>query len=157
MRAGEITSSPSKSKAYGIALRALDTLLLKNPERTALGIMFGFSLNGTLSLLDPVLQAHHIQIGHPGWWSFVCIGTICVHLPFVFWSVRHRPAISDEIEGLITLIEATNIGELEKRQAYRRVVNKCIDNFSIGSEETGVVQIDQKESLREIIRETLQG
>ena len=47
--------------------------------------------------------------------------------------MSHKPVVSDELENLVHLIESTNIGELEKRQAYRKLVNKCIDEFSVST------------------------
>jgi hypothetical protein len=153
-------SSNSTTRASGILLRAFDILLLKNPERTALGVMLGFSLDGLVSLFEPTLMDHHITLGHIGWWCYLSLGLVTVHLPFIFWSVRHKPVISDEIEGLIGLIEATNIGELEKRQAYRKVVNKCIDEFSLSSRfVSGQDTPDSsgKQDLKETLRQLLEG
>jgi len=149
----------SKSRATGIFLRTVDILLLKNPERTALGVMLGFSMDGLLRLFEPTLAYHHITLGHAGWWCFLSLGIVVVHLPFILWSVRHRPRLTDEIEGLIGLIEATNIGDLEKRQAYRLVVNKCIDQFSLASAsmEKETLTSDDKLDLREAVRQILQG
>jgi hypothetical protein len=132
-------SPPSSSqKITAVALRALDALLLRNPERTALGVMLGFTCHGALSLFAPALALHHMPVNIVEWWECLTFGVVIVHLPFILWSVRHKPLISDELETLLQLIEFSNIGELEKRQAYRRVVNKCIEEFSLSTKSRGV-------------------
>jgi hypothetical protein len=128
----------SSHKISAVALRALDALLLRNPERTALGVMLGFTCHGALSLIAPALALRHMPVNNVEWWECLTFGVVIVHLPFLLWSVRHKPLISDELESLFQLIESSNIGELEKRQAYRRVVNKCIEEFSLSTRSGGV-------------------
>jgi hypothetical protein len=82
-----------------------------------------------------------LPISNIEWWECLTLGIVIVHLPFLLWSIRHKPLISDELENLLQLIESSNIGELEKRQAYRRVVNKCIDEFSLTAKSGGVESV----------------
>lgn len=125
------SSSGSLDKAPAAALRVLDALLIRNPERTAVGAALGFGIHGVLGVFQPLLAGRGVDLGRLDWWASICIGVVFMHLPLIFWSVRHKPLISDELENLIELIESTNIGELEKRAAYRKVVNKCIEEFSL--------------------------
>lgn len=118
-------------KASAVATRLLDALVLRNPERTAVGGMLGLSLYGLFGILRPLLAQEGVSLGEIDWWVSMCFGVVIVHLPFVVWSVRRRPLISDELESLMELIESTNIGEAEKRSSYRKVVNKCIEEFSL--------------------------
>ena len=134
------SNTKTSHKISAIALRALDVLLLRNPERTALGVMLGFTCHGALNLLGPALALHHISVSNIEWWECLTFGIVIVHLPFLLWSIRHKPLISDELESLLQLIELSNIGELEKRQAYRRLVNKCIEEFSLSSK-SGAVEL----------------
>lgn len=120
-------------RSSAVVLRALDTLLIKNPERSAIGVVLGLAIQGMAEVCSPLLARSGFDLGRLEWWGAISLGLVLVHAPFVIWSMRHRPLISDELESLIELIESTNIGESERRVAYRRVVNKCIDQFSLAS------------------------
>jgi len=133
-------------KLSAALLRLLDALILRNPERTAIGGMLGLSLHGLFTVLQPLLSTKGIILGPVEWWASLSFGVVLVHFPFVISSMRRKPLISDELENLIKLIESTNIGELEKRSAYRRVVNKCIEEFSLSSPPGTVQQILGKEA-----------
>jgi hypothetical protein len=130
---GHAQNGEGRNKLSAAAIRALDTLLLKNPERTAIGMILGLSIQGAYEVFAPIIARSGIGLGPFDWWASVSLGVVLVHLPFIVWSVRHKPLISDELESLIQLIESTNIGEIEKRSAYRKVVNKCIDQFSLSA------------------------
>lgn len=133
MRSEYNSVSSRESRLAAISLRALDILLIKNPERTAIGLIFGLALQGAFNVFSPLFAKAGILLGPFDWWASICLGIALVHLPFIVWSVHHKPLISDELENLMELIESTNIGEAEKRSAYRRVVNKCIDQFALSS------------------------
>jgi hypothetical protein len=139
------TTNPLKDKVSAAALRLLDALLVRNPERTAIGVAVGLGLHGILGICQPLVASTGVDLGKLEWWASVSIGLVLVHLPFVIWSVRHRPLISDELESLIELIESTNIGEVEKRVAYRKVVNKCIDEFSLSARPGTIKNVMTKE------------
>lgn len=124
-------TTESTKRASAGALRLLDVLFLRNPERTAVGATLGFALHGAFGVFQPLISAKGFPLGDWEWWASMSTGVVLVHLPFILWSVRTRPLISDELDALIELIESTNIGALEKRTAYRRVVNKCIEEFSL--------------------------
>ena len=140
------TMSNAIDKVSAAALRLLDALLLRNPERTAIGGMLGLSLHGLFGILRPLLSEKGIVIGQVDWWASLSLGIVIVHLPFLIWSIRRRPLISDELESLIKLIESTNIGEQEKRSAYRKVVNKCIEEFSLSSRPGTIQRVLEKEA-----------
>lgn len=143
------TTSPFKDKVSAAALRLLDALLVRNPERTAIGVAVGLGLHGILGICQPLVVATGVDLSKLEWWESGSIGLVLVHLPFVIWSVRHKPLISDELESLIELIESTNIGEMEKRVAYRKVVNKCIDEFSL-SAQRGTIKNIVTEEMRDL-------
>ena len=137
--------SSNSDKTTLVLIRFLDALLFRNPERTAVGVMLGFALYGIHQILLPALSSRGIVLGNPSWWAAISIGVVLVHLPFVVWSIRNKPLINDEVESLIKLIESTNIGEIERRSAYRRVVNKCIEEFSLSAGPGGIKEIIKQE------------
>lgn len=125
--------SDTWDKVSMVFLRLMDTLLLRNPERTAVGGMLGLTIHGIVTALRPAMASR--GLGSIEWWASLSVGIVIVHLPFVVSSVRRKPLINDEVEGLIKLIESTNMSESEKRAAYREVVNKCIAEFSLSGTE----------------------
>jgi hypothetical protein len=127
-----VLSQPG-NKVSAAALRLLDGLLVRNPERTAIGVALGVAIDGIVGVFWPLLASRGVHLGRPDWWASVSIGLVVVHLPFVIWSIRNKPLINDELESLMQLIESTNIGEVEKRAAYRKLVNRCIDDFSLSN------------------------
>ncbi len=132
-------------KVSSATIRLLDALILRNPERTAIGGTLGFAIHGLLGIIRPALTAKGVILGEVEWWASLCIGVAFVHIPFILAAIRRKPLINDELEGLIKLIESTNIGELEKRMAYRKVVNKCIDEFSLNARNGSLKEILENE------------
>lgn len=123
--------SEGKNRLTAVTLRVLDALLVRNPERTATGLTFGLSIQGLFELLKPILIQSGFNLGPFDWWASISLGIALVNIPSILWSVSHKPLVSDEVENIIELIETTNLGEIEKRIAYRRLVNKCIDQFTL--------------------------
>jgi len=130
-RPSAIGDGPNRVSA--IALRVLDALLLRNPERTAIGVTLGLAIQGVLGAFRPLLMVKGLDLGALDPVACISVGVVVVHLPLLIWSVQHRPLISDELESLIKLVESTNIGEAERRAAYREIVNKCIAEFSLSA------------------------
>jgi hypothetical protein len=149
----QTTISEDANKVTGVAYRLLDALILRNPERTAIGVALGVALYGVLNVVQPALVGHGMDLARLDWVASACIGLVIVHLPFVIWSVRHRPVISDELEDLIQLIESTNVGQLERRMAYRKLINKCIDELSL-SARPGTMRGEIRSEIDEIRSET---
>jgi hypothetical protein len=141
--------SQAGNKASATALRLLDALLFRNPERTAIGVAVGLAIDGIVGVFWPLLASKGIHLGRPDWWASVSIGLVLVHLPFVIWPIRNKPLINDELESLMQLIESTNIGELEKQAAYRKLVNKCIDDFSL-SASPGKIKSDPRSEVEAV-------
>ena len=144
----------SIDRLSAVAFRLLDALILRNPERTAIGGMLGLSLYGLFGIIRSLLLSKGIDLRNIEWWAFISFGIVIVHLPFIIWSVRKRPIISDELDNLITLVESTNIGELERRMAYRKIVNKCIEEFSLSARPGVIQQVIAEEVEKEKISES---
>jgi len=136
------------NRATAVLLRVVDILLIRNPERTAIGVLLGLAIQGIFDVLFPLLVQHGVSIGRMDWWASISCGVVFVHLPFIVWSISHRPLVNDELEGIIQLVESTNIGELEKRSAYRQVVNKCIEQFSLSGKPRPISEILAEEFER---------
>jgi hypothetical protein len=136
------------NRAAAAVLRVVDILLIRNPERTAIGVLLGLAIQGIFDVVSPLLIHNGISIGRLDWWASISCGIVVVHLPFIVWSISHRPLVNDELEGIIRLVESTNIGELEKRSAYRQVVNKCIEQFSLSGKPRPISEILAEEFKR---------
>lgn len=113
-------------------LRYIDILMLRNPERTVLGILLGVVLSFLFKLFEPFLEKmDFLSLAKVQLWEYVSFGVLVIHLPYVLWSIIRKPSINDEVDEVIRLIERSNFIEKEKRQMYRNLVNKCINNLSM--------------------------
>lgn len=114
-------------------LRYIDILMLKNPERTVLGVLLGVVVSFLFKLFEPYLSKIDIlNLAKLQLWEFISFGVIIVHIPYLLWSIIRKPLINDEVDDVIRLIESGNFSEKEKRQMYRNLVNKCVNSLSLG-------------------------
>jgi hypothetical protein len=113
-------------------LRCVDILLMKNPERTVLGVLLGITLSFLSKLFEPSLvKIDSISLAKVHVWEFISLGILAIHFPYVISKIIRKPRINDDVDEVISLIEKSNFSEKEKRQMYRNLVNKCISSLSL--------------------------
>lgn len=121
-----------EDKISRLVLSSVDILLLKNPERTILGTFLGLVFAFLSRLFKPALkQIEFIDVSAAPIWGWIPLGIIVVHLPMVLWGIFHKPAVNDEIDEIIQLIEKGRFSKIEKRQIYRNLVNQCVSNMTL--------------------------
>lgn len=119
----------TEEKLSRIILKAINVLLIKYPERTGYGILLGSVFYFFTRLFSPLLKDKSlIDIDAAPFWGWIPLGIILTHLPFVIWSFFHRSKIDDNIDSIISVIEKSNTTEVEKRQLFRKLINKCVSN-----------------------------
>lgn len=125
-------------------LRCIDILMLKNPERTVLGLLLGVVLSFLSKLFEPILiKVEYINIANIQYWEWIPFGIVIVHLPYILWSIIRKPFVNDEVDDIIRFIEKSNFSEKEKRIVYRNLVNKCIENITL--DDKNYIELDVKE------------
>lgn len=121
-----------EDKITRLVLSSVDILLLKNPERTILGTFLGLVFAFLSRLFRPAIkQIEFIDLSAAPIWGWIPLGIILIHLPMVFWGIFHRPAVNDEIDEILKLIEKGQFSKIEKRQIYRNLVNHCVSNMAL--------------------------
>ena len=121
-----------EEKISRIIIKVIDVLLLKNPERTVLGVAFGAILAFCSKLFFPALKKIDIiDIERAPIWGWIPIGIIITYFPLILWKIINKPRVNDEIDELIRLIEHGNFTETEKRLLYRNLINQCISNVTL--------------------------
>lgn len=119
----------TEEKLSRIILKAINILLIKYPERTGYGILLGSVLYFFTRLFSPLLKnKSFIDIEAAPFWGWIPLGIILTHFPFVIWSFFHKSKIDDNIDSIISVIEKSNTTEIEKRQLFRKLINKCVSN-----------------------------
>lgn len=112
-----------------LIMTAIDILMIKNPERTGYGILLGSVLMFLSKLFSPLFkQVSYMDIDATPFWGWITFGICITHLPFILWSIFHKSIVDDQIDSAIKIIEKGNFSENEKRQLFRKLVNKCVEN-----------------------------
>lgn len=121
-----------KDNGHNLVLKAVNVLLLKNPERTVLGGVLGLALSFLFKLFSPVLSSVTIidtqGLSDCGW---MALGVAILNLPIIFNKVSNRPKINDEVDSVISIIEQGNFSEPEKRRMYRELVTNLLSTVSL--------------------------
>ena len=121
----------AEDKVTRVILQCVDILLLRNTERTVLGILLGITLGFLAHLFSPAFKASDIiDVSQAPLWGWVPFGIIIVHMPMILWDIFHKPNVNDDIDTIIRLIEEGNFAESEKRQIYRNLVTRCVSQLS---------------------------
>ncbi len=121
-----------EEKIGRLVMRIIDVLLLKNPERTVLGVAIGSVLAFCSKLFTPVLKTiEFIDIEKAPIWGWIPIGIIITYFPIILWKFIHKPKVNDDIDELLRLIEQGNFSEAEKRLIYRNLIRQCIANVTL--------------------------
>lgn len=132
-----------------LILRLIDVLLLRNPERTVMGVLLGIVFAFLTTLFHPVLiKVELFDITSAPKWGWIPLGILVVHLPMVVWNIVHKPTMNDEVDEIIRLIEKGNFTDSEKRQMYRNLIQQCISSVDLKRNFTETMQSVQQ-SLRD--------
>ena len=97
-------------KLSGLLLNSINSLSFSNPIRTSLGVLLGYVLSCAFTLFKPWFQSYGVVdwSGNTvvGWIAF---GVLILHLPYYVWSVFNKSEINEKVDGVIKLIEKSNL------------------------------------------------
>jgi hypothetical protein len=131
-----------------LSKQVLDILLLSNPFRTSMGLLFGVILWGFMPAFSPVIkEVTRLDFSsvHPVAW--VCFGVFTINLKALLFK-RKIPRRAEETLALIEEARKAGISDLEIKQKYKFLIQKYADNV-------GLNQKTQKEL--EQVKRKLQG
>lgn len=127
--------SDLKDIGSSIVNRAIDFLFVKQPLRTSIGVMLGLVLAFVVQLFLPILKTVKFAdfAGAP-WWGWVVVGIFISHVPTLISLMRTKPAGDERIDEALQLIERANLPTVEKRQAYRNLIAKVLENVVLNQQ-----------------------
>ena len=108
--------------------RALGILFLKDPVRTSLGLVFGSALSSFSVLFEPALQAvTFADFAAMSWWQWLAPGILFIHVPTIVQLLKKPSVGNHTLDVLFELIDHGNFSAAEKRQLYRRLIERFVD------------------------------
>jgi hypothetical protein len=139
-----------QAKSNGVMLKVVNILLLKNPERTVLGVLVGIVFSFLSKLFSPAMrEIKSVDLTVAPEIGWLAIGIVLLNLPTIFSNMIRPPKINEQIDSLTKLIEQGNFSDAEKRKMYRDLVGKVLANVTMkGTFSTDFVKV-KKEFLSE--------
>lgn len=140
-----MTFNPDKLTA--LLYKAINILLIKNPERTAYGIVFGFVLIGVQQALGHLTTGKLINaIKSIGYVPTFCFGILLVRADIILKRQPVDKEIATKFNTLKMTVNEANFSEAEKRRIYRDFIQRVYKEIEIkpssskGKPKTGTEQ-----------------
>ncbi|PGX43500.1 hypothetical protein COE67_06570 [Priestia megaterium] len=127
-----MTFNPDKLTAF--LYKAINILLIKNPERTAYGVVLGFVLIGakealvhltTGKVMDAIQSINYVSI--------FCFGILLVRADII---LKRNPVDKEVLIKFTTLkmtVNEANFSEVEQRKIYRDFIQRVYKDVEIKS------------------------
>ncbi|MFH2126788.1 MAG: hypothetical protein ABIK12_09740 [Pseudomonadota bacterium] len=136
-------------------LSCIDFLLLRNPEKTILGIMLGLVCFFLTVIFKPVIiNFHWLNLKDAPGWGWIPLGITAVNLPSILCSLFKKPLYSEEVDEISRVIDKGDFSEAERRQIYRRLVGECIKNITL-NKKINFELIKRREELTKLLQNQL--
>jgi len=112
----------------GNASRALNAFYMRDAVRTPLGFVFGSALSSLSVLFEPALrEIPYVDFSAMQWWSWLPLGVAIMHIPTIVKLLKRPSAGSYTMDTLFELIDRGDFSEAEKRQHFRRLVERFVE------------------------------
>ncbi len=114
-------------KSTQFTKRAIDVLLLPHPQRTALGVIVGLSINIIEKLLFPFLKGiTWINFSEISQWEYIILGIALLHLPTIKMLFQQKPELPEKYESAIAMIRRAGVeGGVPKDQIALQYLDLC--------------------------------
>lgn len=123
----EINFKINTDKITSLLYKALDTLMMKRPEKTSYGVIIGAILANSkeaiCSLLSEKYSNFLLKIN--GFTLFL-IGVAFVRMDIIFKSEPSDEILDRKMNSIKKIVADSNFSESEKRQVYRDMVSSVI-------------------------------
>jgi hypothetical protein len=107
--------------------RALGVLYLKDPVRTSLGLVLGGALSSLSVLFEPALATvTFVDFSAMSWWSWLAPGILIMHIQTIVQLLKKPSVGSYRIDVLFELIDRGDFSAAERRQLYRRLIERFV-------------------------------
>ena len=118
-----------------LGTKAIDVIFARYPARTSLGVIFGGVIDFLVQLFAPALSSLKFTdfTASPrwGWWL---LGILIMHAPTIFTTFRQKQTGDEQIDRALDLIERGNFTKTEKRQQYRKLIERVANNVALKPE-----------------------
>ena len=115
-----------------LGTKAIDVIFARYPARTSLGVIFGGVIDFLVQLFAPALSslkfADFTASPRWGWWL---LGILIMHAPTIFTTFRQKQNGDEQIDRALDLIERGNFTKAEKRQQYRKLIERVANNVAL--------------------------
>ncbi|MEN3331479.1 MAG: hypothetical protein V7641_844 [Blastocatellia bacterium] len=112
--------------------RATDILFVQNPKGTALGVLFGFMLYGLSLMFAPALgKISFIDLTKVYAIYYVIFGMFVFNIRSYFRRREFSPEIEKAFEVIREARKSGNMGELEAKIEYRKLIHKVLEEVTI--------------------------
>ncbi|CAK8724841.1 Holin of 3TMs, for gene-transfer release [Candidatus Electrothrix laxa] len=130
-----------------LGTKAIDVIFARYPARTSLGAILGGAIDFLVQLFAPALRslefADFTASPRWGWWL---IGILMMHTPTIVSSFRQKQTGDEKIDRALDLIERGDFTKTEKRQQYRKLIERVASNVALKPE----LQRELKETEKKI-------
>jgi hypothetical protein len=128
--------------------RALDLVLVRYPARTGLGVALGCTLSFLAHLLEPSLKRFSFaDFATLPWWAWLAPGILIMHFPTMALLFKQKSIGNDQIDLALELIARGNFSPAERRQHYRRLIHRVVDNTVLAQKSRHDTSMEQRAVL----------
>ena len=118
-----------------LGTKAIDVIFARYPARTSLGVVLGGVIDFLVQLFAPALHslkfADFTASPKWGWWL---LGILMMHTPTIVSSFRQKQTGDEKIDRALDLIERGDFTKTEKRQQYRKLIERVASNVALKPE-----------------------
>lgn len=108
--------------------QVLNAVLLRYPERTALGISLGSTLAALSVIFKPALKTTGAaSLVDLPLWAWLSLAVIFMHLPAIVSMFRRPSSAAQVLDAFSETIERSNFSEAEIRSQYRKLIDRMLD------------------------------
>ena len=137
--------NPDKITAF--LYKAIDILLIRNPEKTSYGIVLGIVLIGVRELMTNLTTGKVMNaIQSINLLSTFCFGILLVRIDVIFKRQPVDKATMIKLNTIKAIINEGNFSETEKRKLFREFIQRVYEDIEIkassgkGEQKTGTEQ-----------------
>jgi hypothetical protein len=122
----------------------LNVLLLRSPERTALGTLLGVAIHAFIKIFQPLLaRLVLVDLQVVGIVEFMALGIVIIHVPNLRRFLRRGSEVGDSVEAALSTIRKAKregMSEVAARSMYLQLCQLAVENAA--SKESTLRQLE---------------
>lgn len=114
---------------------AIDTLFIKNPTGTSLGVLLGIIIQGILSLIEKIYLLKYNFISEKyGVIYTISFGIFIFNIKPYFTRNKISPQIIEAVDFIEDQYKQGRISKIEKKTYFRQLINQTVKNVTLDKE-----------------------